>query len=865
MYEEQNIPHGCRSADELQKEVEVLLRNDDVSQLKNKSVKLNTHQSQEFENTNGDISIHSVEQDFSHYNGCIGAPEKEKKILVSNDLESNFKNNYVEADTYLTNNVNKDLIYLIEKSYSHNSRDTVVPENETEVLLKNDGHRHVKSELVKDQSLILGQTQLENRNSVIQTVHQSPSHNSKFVVETENQIGMLMNNGVNNQIPPILSEQIEIIHGDCIIHTIEKGSPYFSKCCVVPVKEVKVLINNDCSSELKDKHLESCTHQSEHVNADLTIHPVKKSSLDNTLNEVPEIPIKILCSKDDNNPSKNDLDKNNPQLSEQLKKISENSFEDFSEQISSTGCESFTIPEKEEGFPINNNCNSELIEKHLVPPTHLLHPVEKFSLLDSRLVSVPENQIKVLNIGDDNVKCNNQPIEVLTHLQEQLKHHEKMSNVNQFIDIANCEILFVDEQTVSDDIQGFRSELDADNFTQTGAAANILDDQAIDSVFNNNFGNTDLNPTRSTKPKIIETIIIKPNERKLLTSSINDKCTLIKTNQLSNSENYSQSSTVAEFEDIIEIPKNEEDDDDEEDDLCDKDYLPQDDEDESDEDEFDDEEEVSNKSSESTLNSTQESTDQKSQPNTSFSYLCVLSKKSAVPSSNLQVLPSLGKSGKSKQHFCCFCSTLQLQIARHLTKCHKDEPAVKNFMSMKKNTNEKRKAIGVLRKKGDFIYNTSEDHNKGFLITVRRPQLKLKKTAEEFVNCPKCYGFYTRNNIRHHYAECTQSNSSNARCILQNAARQIGRVHQDASFKMRHKILPVLQNDEITSIIRYDRLIILFGNLLSVKHKKPQQDNMIRSQLRLLARFVLELKQIVKSRNSHSIKYSGILVPCKEK
>ncbi|XP_043469660.1 uncharacterized protein LOC122503251 [Leptopilina heterotoma] len=954
--EEQNLSHGCRSAEELKRDLKVLLRNDDVSQLKNKSVKLNTHQSQEFENTNGDISINSVEQDFSHYNRCTEAPEKEKKILVSNDLESKFKNNYVEADTHLKKNINEDLILSIEKSYSHNSRDTVVPENEIEVLVKNDGHRHVKSELVKDQSLLSGQTQLENRNSVIQTVHQSPSHNSKFAVVTERQIGMLINNGVNNQIPPLLPEQIEIIHGDCIIHTIEKESSHFSKCCVVPVREVKVLINNDCNSKLKDKHLESCTHQSEHVNADstihpvkkssldssldevpeipikilssndnnpfkndldknipqlleqlkqingnsladssekisstgckspmipekqeefpinnncnreliykhlenythqsehinadLTIHPVKKSSLDSTLDKVPEIPIKILSSNDDNNPSKNDLDKNNPQLSEQLKQINGNSLADSSEKISSTGCKSPMIPEKQEEFPINNNCNSELIEKPLVTPTHLLHPVKELSLLDSRLISVPENQIEFLNIGDDNVKCNNQPVEVLTHLQEHFKHTEKVSNLDQFVDIANCEILFVDEnseQIVSDNFQGFINELDVDNFTQTGAATIISDGQAIGSVLNNNFGNTDLNPSRSTKPKIIESIIIKPNERKLLASTINDKSTLIEVNQLSNSEIYSQSSTVAEFEDIIEIPENEEDDDDE-DDLCDKDYLPQDDEDESDEEEFDDEEEVLNKSSESTLNSTQDSTAQKSQPNTSFSYLCALSKKSAVPAESMQVPPSLGKSGKSKQHFCCFCNTLQLQIARHLRRCHKEEPAVKNFMSMKKNTNEKRKAIGVLRKKGDFIYNTSEDHNKGFLITVRRPQLKLKKTAEEFVNCPKCYGFYTRNNIRHHYAECTQSNSSNARCILQNAARQIGRVHQDASYKMRHKILPVLQKDDITNIIRYDRLIILFGNLLSVKYKKPQQDNMIRSQLRLLARFVLALKQIV--------------------
>lgn len=68
----------------------------------------------------------------------------------------------------------------------------------------------------------------------------------------------------------------------------------------MPVREVKGVINNYINSQLKD-NLENYTQQSEHVDADSINHPIKKSSLDSNLSEVPEKPIGILISSNDSN------------------------------------------------------------------------------------------------------------------------------------------------------------------------------------------------------------------------------------------------------------------------------------------------------------------------------------------------------------------------------------------------------------------------------------------------------------------------------------------------------------------------------------------------------------------------------------
>lgn len=59
-------------------------------------------------------------------------------------------------------------------------------------------------------------------------------------------------------------------------------------------------------------------------------------------------------------------------------------------------------------------------------------------------------------------------------------------------------------------------------------------------------------------------------------------------------------------------------------------------------------------------------------------------------------------------------------------------------------------------------------------------------------------------------------------------------------------VFPVMRDDEVTRIIRYDELLIIYANKLCTKYKAQHQHDMIRARLRVLGRFLLAMKKINK-------------------
>lgn len=139
------------------------------------------------------------------------------------------------------------------------------------------------------------------------------------------------------------------------------------------------------------------------------------------------------------------------------------------------------------------------------------------------------------------------------------------------------------------------------------------------------------------------------------------------------------------------------------------------------------------------------------------------------------------------------------------------------------------------------------------MIVCRRPQRKLRRVATDFTCCIKCKGFFTKNNIRHHFRQCSGRKVFRAVQVL---GRKItGRIHNNASNVLKNVIFPVLRDDLITRSIRYDQLLITYGNKLAVKYKHLHQHDMIRSRLRLLGRFWLAMKNYNKDLEQFSSIY----------
>lgn len=166
---------------------------------------------------------------------------------------------------------------------------------------------------------------------------------------------------------------------------------------------------------------------------------------------------------------------------------------------------------------------------------------------------------------------------------------------------------------------------------------------------------------------------------------------------------------------------------------------------------------------------------------------------------------------------------------------------------------ERKKIIETLRRNGNFIFNTDPLLNNGELIVCRRPQRKLKRTAIDFTCCVKCKGFFTKNNIRHHFIQCSGKKAFREVQIL---GRKItGRIHNNASNILKNVIFPILRDDLVTRSIRYDQLLITYGNKLAIKYNHLHQHDMIRSRLRLLGRFWIAMKNFDKDLQQFSSIY----------
>jgi len=91
---------------------------------------------------------------------------------------------------------------------------------------------------------------------------------------------------------------------------------------------------------------------------------------------------------------------------------------------------------------------------------------------------------------------------------------------------------------------------------------------------------------------------------------------------------------------------------------------------------------------------------------------------------------------------------------------------VKKFAVLPENNTERKHIIEILRKNGNFKFNTNNELNNGQLIVCRRPNEKYSKIAKDFIACAKCKGFFSKNTIRHHSRSCFGKHFKKNRSIM---------------------------------------------------------------------------------------------------
>lgn len=227
-------------------------------------------------------------------------------------------------------------------------------------------------------------------------------------------------------------------------------------------------------------------------------------------------------------------------------------------------------------------------------------------------------------------------------------------------------------------------------------------------------------------------------------------------------------------------------------------------------------------------------------------------RRSAPNDEELHLEKSRGRKGDKKANFCMFCHTKQQKISRHFELKHKNEKEVKKFLKLPKGDPERMKLIGVLRKKGNFIFNTDKSLNDGELIVSRRPANANAKSASEYKPCANCRAFFSKRSLRSHYRKCTGKKSEHRREVLLLSKGISNKIHSRASEVVKTTLFPPLREDEVTNVVRYDELIILYANKMCDKYKNPRYFEMIRQRIRLIGRFLICIRKIDRNIESMS-------------
>ena len=208
----------------------------------------------------------------------------------------------------------------------------------------------------------------------------------------------------------------------------------------------------------------------------------------------------------------------------------------------------------------------------------------------------------------------------------------------------------------------------------------------------------------------------------------------------------------------------------------------------------------------------------------------------------------------SGKHWCIICKQLKTQIARHL-QTHAEAPEIQALASL--STNEKRKALTLLRKKGDFVHTSSHPQEP---IKVVRTSKKIV-SADDAKGCPHCLGLYSKQNLYKHIQRCAASSEKHikyqhTKAIDISLAQEIH--SENAAPIFMEVIAPRMIKDSVGKQVLADPLIKLYGEKLISKHRDQKHlVTYVSTKTRELGRLVIEASKLDDSIKS----LQDVLVP----
>ncbi|XP_067297785.1 uncharacterized protein lcorl isoform X4 [Pseudorasbora parva] len=213
----------------------------------------------------------------------------------------------------------------------------------------------------------------------------------------------------------------------------------------------------------------------------------------------------------------------------------------------------------------------------------------------------------------------------------------------------------------------------------------------------------------------------------------------------------------------------------------------------------------------------------------------------------------------NKKYYCLFCSKPFSKMARHLESKHKDKPEVAKAIAFPKGSKERKLQLSLLRNKGNRCHNTQVlKEGKGILIP--KHQSFAPVTASDYLHCVNCEACLKRRSLWRHMQKCHLSKKDKGmkpgKTCVQTLCLYTAPVPESVNETFWKMVLE-MHEDEITHVVRKEKIILKLGEHLFSKHGHDvTKHEYIRQKMRETGQLVLQVK-----RNGKLKEVSDFFVP----
>lgn len=213
----------------------------------------------------------------------------------------------------------------------------------------------------------------------------------------------------------------------------------------------------------------------------------------------------------------------------------------------------------------------------------------------------------------------------------------------------------------------------------------------------------------------------------------------------------------------------------------------------------------------------------------------------------------------NKRNYCLYCLKPSSKIARHLEAVHGKVEEVARAFLYPKNSKERRNALNILRRRGNFAYNAHVvSKGAGELQACYRP--RKARSAFDFIHCFHCQGLYSKRTLWKHMKICPAREETNdesrtgkqrvrSKCALKTA------VVREISEGLK-SVISCMSYDEVTRTIQNDKLLLQFGqHLFDLNGSRKNRHDLIRQRLRELGRLLVVAQKKTPIRKAEELIY----------